>query len=125
MYLLDDEKLDRVIASVREILGKNGLFACGTLCHRSVPDPVMDAFYPAIAKKIAPYTPYPRLNTEYEKALRKHGFSVEPGRIRVSDEEYVARFKERPPEEFWFEDDASRRVFYTEYGKDVWLCTPE
>jgi 2-polyprenyl-3-methyl-5-hydroxy-6-metoxy-1,4-benzoquinol methylase len=123
MYLLDNIRLDNCIASIHSILRSNGLFACGTLCHRSKPDKVMDSFYLAIEKNIAPYNAYQRLNTDYVKVLQKHGFSVNPKVIRVSADEYNTKIKDEPIEEFWFKKEEDRRVFYTEYGKDVWLCT--
>ena len=123
LYLLDDDHLDRAVAAMRSLLSKDGILVCGTLCHRSVPDEVMDTFYPNIAKNIAPNKPYWRLESDYVQMLQKHGFKVEVERIRVSPEEYAAKFEPLPPEQFWFETDAHRRAFYCDYGKSVWLCT--
>lgn len=124
MYLLDDAQLDRAIGAMRTLLSEDGIFVCGTLCHRSVPDEVMDSFYPNIAKNIAPNKPHWRLESDYVNMLRKHGLGVEVERIRVSQEEYAAKVEPLPPEKFWFESDAHRRTFYCDYGKSVWLCTP-
>lgn len=122
LYLLDDEQLDRAVASMRSLLAKDGLLAISTMCRRGDPDDIMDAFIPSIQKKIAPCIGHWRQEAEYIRMFEKYGFSVEVERIRVTPEEYATSFVEQPLDLFWLPDEASRRAYYLDYGHAAWLC---
>jgi SAM-dependent methyltransferase len=124
LNLLGHSALGRALEVLHEMLSPGGVLVASNLSSRSKRDALLDPVFDCNRRILAPSQFYNRTDNDYLRRLTENGFRVECRRMRFTPSQYAAAFGGEPSKWTGFPNEKSRRAYYTEYGKAVWLCRP-